>query len=101
MTQKELVHELCAVAEGLGVTIRREPLDGAAGGLCRLKGRLVLLVDTSLPADQQAEIVAAALVEADRAASATGGGAAGAPRLDEVFILPQVRQYLDGFQASP
>ncbi|MBN2581570.1 MAG: hypothetical protein JXL80_00770 [Planctomycetes bacterium] len=93
MTHKQLVDELCLLAEHVGLTVRRENLDGAAGGLCRLKGRMVLLVDPSLPADQQAEVLASALVEADRAATAEGRAA----RLEEVYVLPQVRQYIEGF----
>jgi hypothetical protein len=101
MTQQELVDELCGLAEAVGLTVRREPLDGAAGGLCRLKGRAVLLVDTSQPADQQADLLAAALVEVDRAsaAGASRETAAGPSRLEEMFILPQVRDYLDRFQS--
>jgi hypothetical protein len=86
MKAKRMVNELCLVAERLGLEVRREALDGAPGGLCRLKGRRLILVDTALAVDAQAEVLAAALTECARA----DGDAA----LDDVFILPEVRQFL-------
>jgi hypothetical protein len=38
---------LLAAAEQLGIEVRRVPLGGEGGGLCSLRGRRVLFVDTS------------------------------------------------------
>lgn len=89
MDAKRLVGELCLVAERLGLEVRREPLDGAAGGFCVLKRRPVVLLDPTLPADDQADVLAAALAEACRTGAAKAD-------LDDVFILPEVRAFLEG-----
>lgn len=92
MNAKRMVDELCLVAERLGLEVRREPLDGAPGGLCVLKGRRFVLVDLTADVAQQAEVLAAALAE--------GARAAGDVTLDDVFILPEVRQFLQGYAAE-
>lgn len=94
MNARRMVDELCLLAERLGLEVRREPLDGAPGGLCVLKGRRFVLVDATADADQQAEVLASALAEAARTAPA------GSLALDDLFILPEVRQFLQGYAAE-
>ena len=94
MTPKRLVGELCLLAERLGLEVRRESLDGAPGGLCVLRGRAMILLDESLPATDQAEVLAAALAQAGRLSPSQPQTAAD---LESVYILPEVRQYLDRF----
>lgn len=91
MTPERLVGELCLLAERLGLEVRRESLDGAPGGLCVLRGRAMVLLDESLPPAEQAEVLAAALAEAGR----RGPSQAEAADLESLYILPEVRQYLD------
>ena len=92
MTPERLVGELCLLAERLGLEVRRESLDGAPGGLCVLRGRAMVLLDESLPATEQTEVLAAALAQAGHMSPSQT-----AADLESVYILPEVRQYLDRF----
>jgi len=38
--------DVLTVVERMGVEVRSEPLGGEGGGLCRLRGKAVLFVDT-------------------------------------------------------
>ena len=72
---------LLEVAEQLGIEIRTESMGGGGGGLCRLKGRRVLFVDTA----------ADLATRYDRALAAVAG-------LDEVdgqYLLPEVRRDIE------
>lgn len=98
METKRLADELCLLAERLGLTVRREALDpdldgpaGAApsaGGLVRLRGRTMILVDPRRPAEEQAEVLAEALTALSRS---------GQVDLEGVFVLPELRDYLERF----
>lgn len=95
MKPERLVGELCLLAERLGLEVRRESLDGAPqGGLCVLRGRAMVLLDESLPATDQAEVLAAALAQAGHVSPSQPQTAAD---LESLYILPEVRQYLDRF----
>ena len=75
------LEELLAAAEKIGVDVRAEPMGGEGGGLCQLRGRPVLFVDTS----------------ADRATryDRTMAALATLPELDEHYLVPEVRADLD------
>ena len=88
-----MVEELCRVAERLALPLRREPLEGAAGGLCRFRGQTMILLDAGLPADAQAYVLSAALAEAARSDPERFD-------LDAVFIRPEVRRFLEGYDAD-
>jgi len=77
---------LLAVAEELGIEIRRVPLGGEGGGLCLLRGRQVLFVDTSADRATQYERTVAAL--------------AGRPELGDRYLPPELREDLDRAAAS-
>jgi len=96
MTPKRLLGELCLLAERLGLEVRRESLDAAPGGLCVLRGRAMVLLDESLPATEQTEVLAAALAQAG-CLSPSPSQQQTAADLESVYILPEVRQYLDRF----
>mgnify|MGYP007112999771 CR=1 FL=1 len=72
---------LLTIAEEIGVDVRAEPMGGDGGGMCRLKGRLVLFVDTS----------ADLATRYDRTLTAL----APLPELDDRFLPPEVRDDLD------
>ncbi|MEP0843592.1 MAG: hypothetical protein HRF43_12890 [Phycisphaerae bacterium] len=72
---------LLEAAEQLGIDIRVEPMGGAGGGLCLLKKRRVLFVDTS----------ADLATRYDRTVTAL----AGLDDLDGQYLLPEVRQDLE------
>ena len=71
---------LLAAAEQLGIEIRQAPLGGEGGGLCQLRGRRVLFVDTS----------ADTATRYDR----TVGAMAGLPEMQGMYLPPLVREDL-------
>ncbi len=74
------MEELLALLEANDVTIRNEPLGGSGGGLCTIKGKHILFVDTEAPSIATAAICAESLPKvAD---------------IEQLFIKPQVRQFI-------
>ncbi len=65
MTPTRLLSELETVAARLGIALRVERLGaevlGRRGGLCRIRGRTVILVDESLPIADRISVLAEAL----------------------------------------
>ena len=74
--------ELCGE---LAIAVRYEPLGGEGGGLCLLRGRRVLFVDSDADLATQYDATVSAL--------------AGLPELDEVFLPPVLRQALEAKRA--
>lgn len=72
---------LLTAAEEIGVDVRAEPMGGDGGGLCRLKGKRVLFVDTS----------ADLATRYDRTLSAL----APLPELDQRYLPPEVREDIE------
>jgi hypothetical protein len=72
---------LLTLAEEIGVDVRAEPMGGDGGGMCLLKGRRVLFVDTSADLATRYE--------------RTLAGMANLPELEGRYIVPEVRQDLD------
>ena len=65
VTPTRLLSELETVAARLGIALRVERLGaevlGRRGGLCRIRGRTVILVDESLPIADRISVLAEAL----------------------------------------
>jgi len=80
-----LVEALERVAQAVGLEVRRERLDigdnRAPGGLCRVEGRTVCILADTLSVDEEAEALGRALLHFD---------------LEDVYVAPKVRQYLEG-----
>lgn len=72
---------LLELAEQLGIDIRAETMGGSGGGLCRLKGRRVLFVDTAADLATRYDRTLAAM--------------AGLTEIDARFLLPEVRQDIE------
>ncbi len=72
---------LIRLAEQIGIDVRYETMDGNGGGLCVLRGRRVLFVDTSAEPEQRYERLVRAL--------------APLPELDNLYIAPELREELD------
>ncbi len=79
--EARLLQELEAVASQLSVEIRHEDLDGSRGGLFRLRGQTCILLDRELPLRERVDLMASALARLP---------------LDDVFLRPAVREYLEG-----
>jgi hypothetical protein len=84
VNEGEIVDYLAELAEKLGVKVRWEGLIGD-GGICELRGKRYLFVDRSLEADAQVDLMAQALCEEP---------------VEEVFILPEVREILERARAE-
>jgi hypothetical protein len=72
---------LLDAAEAAGVDIRAEAMGGEGGGLCRIRGRAVLFVDT------QADVA----TRYDRTLAAL----AGLEELEGQYLVPEVRRDLE------
>ncbi len=63
MENVQLLHSLEAVAGELAVQIRHEDLEGNRGGLCRLRGRVCILVDRNLSVSERVNLMARCLAQ--------------------------------------
>ncbi|NLX23983.1 MAG: hypothetical protein GXY55_20210 [Phycisphaerae bacterium] len=72
---------LLGVAEQVGIEVRAEPMNGEGGGLCVLRGRRVLFVDTLADLATRYDRTLAAL------ASVEG--------VDQCYLVPEVRQDIE------
>ena len=84
MNQGEIVDYLAELSEKLGIKVRWESLMGD-GGICELRGKRTLFVDRSNDLATQIAVMTDALSSEE---------------LDDVFILPEVRELLDGARAA-
>ena len=72
---------LLELAEQIGIDVRAEAMGGGGGGLCRLKGRRVLFVDSAADLATRYDRTLAAL--------------AGLEEIDAHYLLPEVRQDIE------
>ncbi|MFH1417314.1 MAG: hypothetical protein ABII12_03400 [Planctomycetota bacterium] len=68
---------LLALAEEIGLTVRRESLGGDGGGLCLLRGQRVLFVDTAADLETRYDRTLAAM--------------ASLPEIEQRYLPPEVR----------
>ncbi len=82
-----MLSQLEELARGLAITIRYEALkqEGpfAAGGLCRVRGEYLLIMNSKLAAEEKIDVLAKALKRFD---------------LSQVYLKPGVREFLDNFR---
>ena len=75
-----ILQELESLAAELDIELRYEDLDGAAGGLCRVRGRQSLILDRSLPAGERVSSLSRALAQCP---------------FEDLFVRPQIRALLE------
>jgi hypothetical protein len=84
LDDRAFLKEIEEVAQSLGIEVRYESLkkEGgfAAGGLCRLKGQYILIINSRSTARDKIEILAAAVNRFD---------------LSRLYLKPGLRDYLD------
>jgi hypothetical protein len=84
MTPERMLAEFEALASRLGIAVRVEPfetgLSDRGGGLCRLRGRPLVLMDDSLPLGDRIAVLATALADFD---------------LEGVYVSPLVRARIE------
>ncbi|MHC4675230.1 MAG: hypothetical protein ACYTBZ_22320 [Planctomycetota bacterium] len=81
MNLSSRLENLLALAEQMGIDVRAEPMGGEGGGMCLLRGKKVLFVDTSADLATRYDSTLAAM--------------ANLPELDNMYIVPEVRQDID------
>jgi len=86
MDLAQRLEKLLELSEEIGIDVRAEPMGGEGGGLCRLRGKKVLFVDT----------MADLATRYDRTLTAI----ADLPELDQRYIVPEVRQDIDKQRGS-
>jgi len=84
MELEDRLDMLLALAEELGISIRREPLGGGGGGLCFLRGQRVMFVDTAADLDTRYERVLA--------------GLAPLKELDNLYLRPEIREDIEAYR---
>jgi hypothetical protein len=89
MQLERLLEELTRAAERAGIQVRNEVFDPnlsdvrrPRGGLCKLRGARLILVDAKLPLPERIATIAAALAEVD---------------LDHLFLPPIVRATIGAY----
>ena len=83
MDEKEILNQLEELAESLGIIIRYEQLlkEGSffPGGLCKVKGEDILIINSMAGIDDKIEILANAVVSFD---------------LSRIYMRPALREFL-------
>lgn len=81
MNDQQILQELEALLEALGICVRHETLEGFPGGMCTVNGRSCMFLDVSAQPSDQARLCAAELRKrAD---------------LEALYLKPGVRRYLE------
>ncbi len=82
MNKEQLLDNLIATAEELGIDVRKAHMDGTSGGgICKLKSRWVLIIDLAAPLEDQIEATAHALKNR--------------PEIENIYLRPQVRELIE------
>lgn len=86
MTDAQILQEFEALAERIDIRVFRENLKGSLGGLCIIRGERRLILDRALDLRTQIEIFAREFARLP---------------LDEVYIVPRVRNNIDDQRKKP
>jgi len=82
---RTILGHLESVADQLGVEIRYEPMEGetalSPGGLCRIRGKQVIIVNSKAPSGDQVGTLVKALRRLD---------------LSQIYLRPGIRDLLEG-----
>jgi hypothetical protein len=84
---ERLLDEFLSVAMRLGIEVRVQPFHGgirSSGGLCRLRGRVLVLIDQRLGVFERTRTLADALSELD---------------VEGVYLTPQARSFIEAARA--
>ena len=89
MDENTLLSQLEELAEGLRIEVRYESFKGegafSTGGLCKLKGEYLLIINSKASARDKAEAIAGALKGFD---------------LSQVYLRPGLREFLDAINET-
>jgi len=86
MKPEQTYQDLKEIAEKLGVTISEQNLRSTGikvkSGLCKVKGKHILIIDKNMPFKNKNEILASCLSTLPH---------------EDIFIVPALREFLDSF----
>jgi hypothetical protein len=81
MNSQSILQQLVSLLADNSVQVRSEPLGGAGGGLCNVKGKNIFFLDTQAPTAESATLCAQAvgrLVD-----------------IESIYLRPEIRQYIE------
>lgn len=81
MNTEGMLDELLELLEKAGIEVRQENMGGGGGGVCCIKGKDVVFLDVQSSAVERASVCAKALAKA--------------VNLEEVYMKPEVRQFVE------
>ena len=81
MDERHILKILIDLLEANRIKIRRELLEEGPGGLCRIGKERILFLDSRAQPEDQAEACAAALAEV--------------VDIDNIYLLPEVREFVE------
>ena len=87
MNQQQILEELVSILETNGIQVRDEPLSCQPGGLCTVRGRPIVFLDSGTGAEEHADMCAEAVSRIIN--------------IEELYIKPQVRQYIELHRHTP
>lgn len=90
MDNKKVFHELCGVAERLGIRVMQRVLKTrpirVQSGLCTVRGEPRIIIDRNLSDAEKVEVIAEGLSSFD---------------LEGIFLVPHLREVLERYRKSP
>ncbi len=81
MESESILSELLDLADRLGIEVRQVDLAGNGGGLCNLKGKRVLFIDSNALVAEQVATAAVSLADLEE--------------IQDCYLVPKVREVLD------
>jgi hypothetical protein len=87
MNEEVLLNQLEELAEKLGILVRHENINieesSSTGGLCRIKGKYVLILNSKVTVKEKNQVMIKALQQFD---------------LSDIYIKPVIRELLEGYE---
>lgn len=87
MNEEVLLNQLEELAEKLGVLVRDENINieesSGAGGLCRIEGKYVLILNSKSTVKEKNQVLIKALRQFD---------------LSDIYLKPVIRELLEGYE---
>ncbi len=81
MNQQQILDELVNILVSNGIQVRQEPLEASGGGLCTIKGRSLLYLDTQAPIGDSIKTCLIAIKKL--------------VNIEDIYIRPQIRQIIE------
>lgn len=86
MDDRDILEALLELIGNCQVEIRKVPLGGQGGGLCRLRGRVVFFADTDASVGETTALAAQAVPQQ--------------MDIEGVYLRPQIREIIDRYRSA-